>query len=134
MKISLPKKYQEVSMDEIKIICANYHLYELWTKINSDPPDKAFRSDGCSGGWPDTWHDFNLYPACFLHDLKYWCGYPGETIERLIADLELEIDVLKITQDVSLSQIMYSGVRVGGGSIWGRTYSYGFGRTKRSNK
>lgn len=132
MKTSLPPKGQEVSLDEIEVICAEYHLHELWAKIKNDMPEKPFKSDGCSGGWPDTWHDFNLYPACFIHDIKYWCGHEeDEDVDRMIADLELRIDILRITQSIALADIMFAGVRAGGGSGWGRSYSWGFGRDGR---
>jgi hypothetical protein len=70
----------------------NSYTIELWAKIEKDPPKKPFKSDGCSM-WFDTWKGISLYPACFLHDLKYWAGYPGEDVERLISDAELMMDV-----------------------------------------
>lgn len=130
MKTPLPKKGQEVSTEEIRIICADYYLYDLWTVVIKDPPEHPFKSDGCSGGWPDTWRGFDLYPACFIHDLKYWGGYPKDEVARLIADAELMIDVVKITKNINLAQLMFTGVRAGGGSFWGKPYSYGFGRSE----
>ena len=124
--IKLPKKGQEVSLEEIMNICAVYNLNDLWYKIEQDPPKKPFKSDGCSGGWPDTWNEYNLYPACFIHDLKYWNG--GDDVDRLIADAELMIDIVKITGDVGLAQIMFAGVRAGGGPHYKRSYSWNFGR------
>lgn len=126
--IELPKKGQEVSMQEIECICAERHLDSLWAKIKAYPPKRIFKSDGCSGGWPDTWNDFNLYPACWIHDLKYWAGFEDEENERLIADAELMIDIVKITNNIELSQIMFAGVRAGGGGFWKRSFSWGFGR------
>ncbi len=128
MKTPLPPKGQEVTIDEIRIICADYYLYDLWALIDMDPPKNPFKSDGCSGGWPDTWRDYNLYPACFIHDLKYWGNHPNNEEARLIADAELMIDIVKITNDIGVAQIMYAGVRAGGGSFWKRSYSFGFGR------
>ena len=56
----------------------------------------------------------SLPPACFLHDLKYWAGYPGEDVARLIADAELMIDVVRLLEDTVMAEIMFRGVRVGG--------------------
>lgn len=126
--VELPEKGQVVSLEEIELICAEYYLHDLWAKIKADPPKKPFRSDGCSGGWPDQWGKHDLYPACFLHDLKYYGNYPNDEVARLIVDAELMIDVVKITDDINLAQIMYTGVRAGGGAFWGKSYSFGFGR------
>jgi len=123
--IELPPKGQEVSLEEIMNICAEYNLKNLWYKIEQDPPKKPFKSDGCSW-WPDTWNSFNLYPACFLHDLKYWNG--GDKIDRLIADAELMIDIVKITNDINLAQVMFAGVRTGGGPHFKKSFSWNFGR------
>ncbi len=134
MKTPLPPKGQEVSIDEIQGICADYYLYNLWALISEDPPKRPFKSDGCSGGCPDTWGEYNLYPACFIHDLKYWANYPDDEGARLIADAELMVDITKITSNVSLAQIMYAGVRAGGGSFWRKSYSFGFGRIKKKER
>ena len=125
--MELPKKGQEVSLAQIEEICAGYNLHELWAKIKADPPKRSFKSDGCSW-WPDEWNDFNLYPACFIHDLKYWGNYPDDEAARVIADAELMIDIVKLTNNISLAQIMFAGVRAGGGSFWNKSYSFGFGR------
>lgn len=126
MKALLPKKNQEVSIKEIEAICADYYLYDLWALIDRDLPKNPFKSDGCSGGWPDIWRGYNS--ACFIHDLKYWGNYPDDEEARLIADAELMIDIIKITKDIGVAQIMYAGVRTGRGSFWKRSYSFGFGR------
>lgn len=132
--MELPKKGQIASMAQIEEICAEYNLYDLWAKIKEDPPEKPFKSDGCSGGWPDEWRSkrtgkkVSIYPCAWFHDLKYWANYPNDEVARLIADAELVIDVVKITGDVNLAKAMFFGVRMGGGSFWGKSYSFGFGR------
>ena len=70
----------------------------------------------------------SLYPACFLHDLKYWAGYLGEDVERLIADAELMIDVARRLNSTAMAETMFHGVRVGGHEIFKRSLSWGFGR------
>jgi len=123
----LPKKGEEVPLPRIRDICEHFGLHEFWAKIAKDPPSQPFRSDGCSL-WLDTWQGVSLYPACFLHDLKYWAGYPGEEVARLIADAELMIDVVRLLEDTVMAEIMFRGVRVGGHEVFKRSFSWGFGR------
>ena len=78
--------------------------------------------------WFDTWEGISLYPACFLHDLKYWAGYPGEDVERLIADAELMMDVARLLDSTEMAETMFHGVRIGGHEIFKRSFSWGFGR------
>lgn len=125
--MELPKKGEEVPLSKIREICEHFGLRELWSKISSDPPPKPFRSDGCSM-WFDTWQEVSLYAACFIHDLKYWAGYPGEDVARLIADAELMIDVARLLNATSLAETMFHGVRVGGHEIFRQSFSWGFGR------
>jgi hypothetical protein len=125
--MKLPVKGEEVPLSKIKEICVHYGLTELWEKIEKDPPPKPFSSDGCSM-WFDTWQGVSLYPACFLHDLKYWAGYPGEDVERLVADAELMIRVARLLHSTEMAETMFHGVRVGGHEIFKRSFSWGFGR------
>lgn len=123
----LPEKGSVVSLNEIKAICAHFGLESLWTKIKADPPVRPFVSDGCTS-WVDKTQGRSIYPACFLHDLKYWAGYPGEKVERLVADAELLIDVARILENTAMAETMYAGVRVGGTEHLGAKFSWGFGR------
>jgi len=125
--MKLPEKNMEVSLPEIKQICEAYGLTDLWAKIEKDPPKRHFKSDGCSI-WFDTWKDISLYPPCFLHDLKYWAGYPDEDVERLIADAELMIDVARLLDSTEMAETMFHGVRIGGHEIFKKSFSWGFGR------
>ncbi len=104
--IELPGIGEEVSLEEIKAICLAYGLEDLWKKIERDPPARPFKSDGVTG-WFDTWKGVSLYPAGFLHDLKYWAGYPGEEVERLIADAELMIDVARLLGSTEMAETMF---------------------------
>jgi hypothetical protein len=125
--MDLPKKGEEVPLSKIKEICKWYGLHGLWAKIDKDPPQKPFMSDGCSM-WFNSWKGISLYPACFVHDLKYWAGYPGEDVERLIADAELMIDVARLLNSTGMAETMFHGVRVGGHEIFEQSFSWGFGR------
>ncbi len=125
--MDLPAKGEEVPLAKIKEICDFYGLEALWAKIEQDPPPRPFKSDGCSM-WFDTWEGISLYPACFLHDLKYWAGYPGEDVERLIADAELMIDVARLLSSTAMAEIMFHGVRLGGTDLFKTPFCWGFGR------
>ncbi len=124
--MDLPEKGREVPLPEIEEICRSHGLLALWKKIEKDPPPMPFKSDGCSL-WLGCWQGIDLYPACFFHDLKYWCGYPGEAAERLIADAELMIDIARAGAP-RMAQIMFAGVRLGGHWAFRRSFSWGFGR------
>jgi len=125
--MKLPAINEEVSLPRIKEICEHYGLKTLWKKIENDPPALVFSSDGCTM-WPDKTDGKDIYPACFLHDLKYWAGYPNEDVERLAADAELMIDVARIRQSTKMAETMFHGVRVGGTSTLKLGFSWGFGR------
>ena len=125
--MNLPDINEEVPLPRIKEICEHYNLLALWKKIKKDPPSLAFSSDGCTM-WPDLTGGKDIYEACFLHDLKYWSGYPNEDVERLIADAELMIDVARIRQSTKMAELMYQGVRIGGTDKLKMAFSWGFGR------
>ena len=60
--------------------------------------------------------------------LKYWAGYPGEDVERLVADAELMMDVARLLGSTEMAETMFHGVRIGGDEIFKRSFSWGFGR------
>lgn len=126
---ALPAINTVVELPAIKSICAHYGLVALWAKIERDPPAKPFKSDGCTG-WVEEWKGVSLYAAGFLHDLKYWAGYPGEDVERLVADAELMIDVARLLNSTAMAETMFHGVRVGGTEYLRAEFSWGFGRAR----
>ncbi len=128
-QFELPPINTEVPLARIKEICAHYGLHDLWRKIERDPPARPFKSDGCTG-WFDDWRGVSLYPAGFLHDLKYWAGYPGEDVERLVADAELMTDVARLLKSTTMAETMFHGVRIGGNEQLQTSFSWGFGRAK----
>jgi hypothetical protein len=126
---TLPASGEEVPLGEIKRICEHYDLPQLWEKIKHDPPPIPFQSDGVTG-WFGQWRGVSLYPAGFLHDLKYWAGYPDEDVERLIADAEFMIDVARLLNSTQMAETMFHGVRLGGSEHLKASFSWGFGRAK----
>ena len=128
--MNLPDINKEVSLEQIEEICLHFNLPALWKKIEKDPPPMMFKSDGCTM-WPDVTNGKSIYQACFLHDLKYWAGYPDENVDRLIADAELMIDVARLRDSTKIAETMFHGVRVGGTSKLKLAFSWGFGRTQK---
>ena len=131
--MQLPKKGEVVSLKKVKELCIYFNLFDLWDKIENDPPIKPFKSDGCSGGWPDVWKNtkgkkVSLYEACLKHDLSYWAGYIDEGMERFMADVRLMIDVALKTERPELALIMFLGVRVGGIDWIPTKFKWSFGR------
>jgi len=125
--IVLPAINEPVPLPRIKEICDYYGLHDLWRKIEQDPPVRPFKSDGCTG-WFDDWKGVSLYPAGFLHDLKYWAGYPGEDVARLTADAELMLDVARLLNSTEMAETMFGGVRLGGSEKLMTPFAWGFGR------
>jgi hypothetical protein len=125
--IVLPEPFETVDLLRIEAICRHYGLDALWDKIARDPPLRPFASDGCTG-WVDAWNGISIYSACFLHDLKYWAGYPGEDVDRLVADAELMIDVARLLGGTVMAETMFRGVRLGGHGSLKQPFSWGFGR------
>src|ERR1051325_9423739 len=101
----LPAMGEVVDLPTIKIICEHYGLTALWQKIQHDPPPKPFKSAGCTG-WVNEWKGISIYSAGFRHDLKYWAGYPGEDVDRLVADAELMIDVARLLHSTEMAEVM----------------------------
>ena len=126
---ALPAMGEVVPLERIKEICTAYGLHALRAKIERDPPPRPFKSDGCTG-WVNEWRGISIYSAGFLHDLKYWAGYPGEDVERLVADAELMIDVARLLNDTKMAETMFHGVRIGGHEHFQAAFSWGFGRHK----
>jgi len=125
--MELPPKGEIVPLERIRSICEHYALHPLWQLIEADPPPKPFQSDGCSA-WPDKWlGGQDLYEGCFIHDLFYWCGRPGDDLGRLKADAWLMLWVAQ-NVDVQLAQTMFIGVRTGGTEHLSTSWRWGFGR------
>lgn len=126
--MDLPPMNEVVPLERIREICESRGLHALWQRIERDPPGKPFVSDGCTG-WFNAWKGVSIYEPCFLHDLKYWAGYPGEDVERLVADAELMIDVARVLGSTNMAEVMFRGVRIGGHEGFRASFSWGFGRT-----
>jgi len=92
----------------------------------SDGPLQPFSTDGCSL-FPD--HSLigkaDWCQCCVVHDLAYWRG--GTSQARLSADKALSACVLRVTGNRALADLMYAGVRTGGGPYFYTPYRWGYG-------
>ena len=87
---------------------------------------QPFTTDGCSrfpdrapNGRADWCH------CCAVHDLAYWRG--GTSEARLHADEELKACVHKSSGSAILAQVVFVGVRAGGGPYLPTSYRWGYG-------
>jgi len=71
-------------------------------------PPRPFRTDGCTCWWNDGWAD-----CCVEHDMRYWCGGPGEL--RHATDAELRRCVGADHSEV-VAFLMYLGTRLFAGA------------------
>ncbi len=98
----------------------------LLTGCTRSPGIAPFDSDGCSLFPDGTWDDRTLWcDCCFEHDIAYWRG--GTEGERKRADEALRDCVVEKTGNPQLAELMYHGVRLGGGSIFPSWYRWGYG-------
>lgn len=90
------------------------------------PALQPFSTDGCSL-FPDRSliGKADWCRCCVAHDLAYWRG--GTAEQRLKADQELQQCVAKATGDKKLAELMFLGVRTGGGPYFFTPYRWGYG-------
>lgn len=87
---------------------------------------KPFSTDGCS-----LFPDHSLISnkdwcnCCIAHDLAYWRG--GTVAQRMDADRKLRGCVIKTTGNAALAELMFAGVRAGGGPYYFTSYRWGYG-------
>lgn len=87
---------------------------------------RPFSTDGCSL-FPDRAYinKKDWCACCVAHDLAYWRG--GDAEARLAADVALRDCVLKSTNNKALAELMFVGVRAGGGPYFFTPYRWGYG-------
>jgi len=87
---------------------------------------RPFSTDGCSL-FPDRSliSKADWCQCCVAHDLAYWRG--GTSQARLSADKALSTCVLRVTANKALADLMYAGVRTGGGPHFYTPYRWGYG-------
>lgn len=85
-----------------------------------------FTTDGCSA-FPDRSlvSGSDWCTCCLDHDLAYWRG--GTADERLQADQQLRACVLQATGNAALADLMFTGVRTGGGPHFYTSYRWAYG-------
>ena len=86
---------------------------------------RPFADDGCSMFFDGTPAQRDLWRhCCYAHDPAYWRG--GTCAERKAADRQLRSCVDQV-EDAALAELMYLGVRAGGGPYWPTSYRWGYG-------
>ena len=124
----LLKKGKKYNADEVAAWCYDHGMRDITRLIQKYPPKHPFKSDGASC-FPDVVDGVNIYPAALAHDIRYWCGLPGDKEARFLADLDLARDVVaKCGGPVELGMKILLGVRVGGTEWLPTTWRWGFGR------
>ncbi len=98
-----------------------------WPGFDARAADiRPFTSDGCSLFPDGTIKDRTRWCDCCLsHDIAYWQG--GSADERKKADEALRDCVLARTNDKTLAETMYLGVRAGGHPAFPAWYRWGYG-------
>ena len=98
----------------------------LLTRTKSADAILPFSTDGCSL-FPDRaligkadWCE-----CCVVHDLAYWRG--GTADDRLQADKALRACVERATGNKAFAELMFGGVRAGGGPYFYTTYRWAYG-------
>lgn len=87
---------------------------------------QPFSTDGCSM-FPDRAliGEADWCRCCVAHDLAYWRGGTAEA--RLQADQALRSCVQKASGSEALAELMFEGVRAGGGPYFYTPYRWGYG-------
>lgn len=87
---------------------------------------QPFTTDACSR-FPDRapMGKADWSHCCVVHDLAYWRG--GTSDARLMADQELKACVKQASNSDALAELMYVGVRAGGGPQLHTPYRWGYG-------
>ena len=82
-------------------------------------PPRPFKTDGCTCWWNDGWA-----ACCVEHDIRYWCGGPGEL--RGTVDAELRRCVGADHSEV-VAFLMYLGTRLFAASWVPAGWRWGYG-------
>lgn len=90
------------------------------------PALRPFTTDGCSM-FPDRAliGEADWCRCCLAHDLAYWRG--GTAAARLQADEALKSCVRQASGSEALADLMFAGVRAGGGPYFYTPYRWGYG-------
>ena len=104
-------------------LCLAIVLISCSSKLEAEL--KPFTSDGCSSFPDGNLKQNTLWLSCCVeHDKSYWMG--GLKQQRLEADLALRSCVAQTGEKV-ISQLMLTGVRVGGSPYWPTKFRWGYG-------
>ena len=101
---------------------------EIWLERNCKPFEevltRTFSFDGCSRFWDKWWRfqrvgkwmfwfkSIDMTYACFIHDVRYFMG--GQEIDRMYADGEFRLNLIKSGLSRWKSYLMFRAVRIFG--------------------
>jgi len=127
----LPKINDVITAQLAVELCDYYGLNYLSDRIQDNPENyKEWIFDGASmiddAIFSDIFDLPNIVEISLKHDLKYAYGDHGNHEEKLIADLEFQIDLLRDGASTILSRLMFSSVDVFGYERLGTSFSWGF--------
>jgi len=126
--IPIPKPGTKVSTKDAVAICNAHGKTELARRLqdNLDRLPAEWLFDGCSY-WLQIWRKHPIYQVCFWHDIAYLIG--GSEAQRMEADLELALGIVRMTGSIDFAMMMFAGVRFAGDSAWKKDFSWGYGQT-----
>ena len=135
-KIQFPEIGQEISVEYAKQLCEHFGFDHLVERIQENKDNlKPFVFDGCSGiddeqmeRWKILnlpWHEILI--CCLKHDLKYAFGIKSNWRERLIVDLEFQVDLLEAGVPKTVASVFFRAVRaLGAQGLNVKGVSWGF--------
>ena len=134
--IKLPEIGQTITPDYAERLCEHFKIYYLANRIQANMENlKPFVFDGCSGIDDEQmarWKVLNLpwdkiLICCLRHDLKYAFGKKHTWKERLVADLEFQVDLLEAGVPKTVASVFFRAVRaLGGQELNIKWISWGF--------
>ncbi len=133
--MNLPEIGKTITTDAALDLCKHFNLNYLSKRIELNKNNyKEWIFDGCScvhdkflGLIAGCNSDDITYKCCLPHDLAYAYGDLGNHVERKRVDLKFLNDlIIKVEMEEWIATAIYQGVRIGGGEIFGLTFSWGF--------
>jgi len=128
----LPQIGETITTQRALELCKHFSFDHLVKRLETDSDRfKSWEFDGCSM-IPDKIASKligvpTLTEICLRHDLGYAYGEPKNKEERLKVDFTFGIELLEGGASASIAQMMFEGVRIGGGEF-GMSFSWAFAR------
>ena len=133
----LPEINETITTELAIDLCQHFGYDYLVKRLKAHPERyKSWVFDGASMVPDEIFSYIFKLPGLVLlalkHDLKYAYGEPGNTREKLRADLEFELDVLNDGASVELTKMMFTFVDVGGKEWLKTDFSWAYAQVEQS--